>query len=70
MRACVGGAQCALLVVQQRILHRLPLPVLLEQIIERLNGQGVDGGIPLTRVNTAIFWTARKVCWSADRRLN
>jgi hypothetical protein len=27
--------------------HRLPLPVLLEQIIEGLDGQGVHGGIPL-----------------------
>jgi hypothetical protein len=38
---------CDWLIVQQWIFHQLPLPVLLEQIVEGLDGQGVDGGIPL-----------------------
>src|ERR1700758_4127956 len=43
----LAGPQCDWLIIQQRVFHRLPLPVLLQQIIERLDGQGVDGRIPL-----------------------
>jgi hypothetical protein len=37
----LAGPPCDWLILQQRIFHRLPLPVLLKQIIEGLDGQGV-----------------------------
>ena len=53
----LAGPPCYLLILQQRIFNRLPFPVLLEQIIERLDGQGVDGGIPLNCQHPKRIWT-------------